>query len=142
MPGGNHFCENTVVLDGDAIVDVIDYTSELGAEFLRNRADGRKYPQKGCTVNHSAVIGFTTLNLTTALQTGASAPLLGSTADAGIVLTVDNEAGGSVVHTLSPAECIRADQVGGHAKTSEQRMAWEAVGEGGTEPTVTWATAA
>jgi hypothetical protein len=142
MAGGHHFCENTVTVGGSARVDVTRYRSELGAEFLRNRADGRKYPGKGCTVNHMAIISFTTLNLKQATQSSSTSTLLGSTVNSpGVVLVVDDEAGGSVTHSLSPAECIKAEVGGGHAITSELDMAYEAVGSGGTEPTVTWAAA-
>lgn len=143
---GSAYCQATVEVDATDVVDVIDWTSTLGADMLTNHSDGFKYGRPGCTFNHTAVIGFTTLNLGAFQTSGTPGILVGDIMDS-CVLTVENHGAGSVVHTigglgLSQARCVTANMSGGHGRMGELQMAFEAVGSGTTEPTVSWVYAA
>jgi hypothetical protein len=142
MAGGHIFCANQISVGGSQLVDITRYDSELTAEFIRNRADGRRYAQRGCIVNHSAFINVETYNLRQALQASSSATLLGTLVNApGVQLVIYDAPGGTVTHTISPAEWIKARTTGGHGIASMLDCGWEVVGQGGVEPTVTYAQA-
>lgn len=141
MAGGEAYCESTVKVEDTPIDDVTEWTVLFGGEPLSNRADGRKYPQIACTVNHTAEIGVKTLDLGAFSQSAAATPTLGSVVSS-VVLAAESISGNTTTVTLAKARYIRAGAQGGHARLADCDLAWEAIGEGGVEPTVTVATAA
>ena len=138
---GEAYCEATVSVGGSPVTDITEWTVLMGGEPLSNRADGRKYPQLACTVNHTAEIGVKTLNLGAFTQSSAASPTLGSVVS-GVVLAAESISGSTTTYTIQKARYIRAGAQGGHARLADCDLAWEAIGEDGAEPTVTVATAA
>lgn len=140
MPGGNAFCEANVKVGGTTVTDVTEWTVALGATLLSNRSDGLKYPQLGCSVDHTAEIGYKTLNLGQVTQASSAAPFVGALVGAGgVVLTAENINDTTMVFTITPARANHANGAGGHARLADMDVAYEAVGQNGVEPTVTWA---
>lgn len=137
---GEAYCEASVTVDGAPVTDITEWTVLFGGEPLSNRADGRKYPQVACTVNHTAEIGVKTLNLGAFVQSSAASPTIGSVVS-GVVLAADSISGATTTYTMQKARYIRAGAQGGHARLADCDLAWEAIGEDGSEPTVTVATA-
>lgn len=141
MAGGNAFCHATISVGSVLITDITEWTVALGATLLSNRSDGLKYPQLGCSVDHTAEIGYKSYNLAQISQSSSSAPFVGSVVDNGVVLTADNINGSSVVFTISPARPNHANSGGGHGRLADMDVAYEAVGKNGIEPTVSWGIA-
>lgn len=139
MAGGKAYHCGSLSVGGTTISDITAFSASMSADHLHNRADCRMYPQKGATVNHMATIAATTLDLSNAKQ--SSTPLIGEIVS-NVILTINDNATSSMVYTLSKAERVSAEVAGGYGNLANLDMAFQACGEGGVEPTVTWGVGA
>ncbi len=142
MAGGVSYHSSTISVGGSSKVDLITWEAALGGELLWNRADSRKYPQLGASVNHTATARASWYDLSNVGQ--SSTPIIGATVGTGgVVITATlNGAATTWKYTLNPATYTDCRVTGGHGNLAVVEAGFEAYGTSGSEPTVTWAVGA